>query len=75
MILDKFVKFFDLAKFLDLVIFVFLDLGKLNSKPSPIPSLTLAPITIEVDLSDNLVILNIEMSDAAILLKPWIKRQ
>lgn len=64
------VGFFDLAKFLDLVIFVFLDLGKLNSISLPTTSLTLVPIAIRADLSDDSVVFNIKVSNAAILLKP-----
>lgn len=68
-ILDKFVEFFDLAKFLDLIIFVFLDLGKLDINPLPTTLLILAPIAIGTDLSNNLIVFNIKLSDTAILLK------
>lgn len=63
------VELFDLAKFLDLIIFVFLDWSKLGSKSRLTIWLTLVPVAIVSHMSDNLVIFNIEESDAAILLK------
>lgn len=56
--------FFDLAKILDLVKFVFFDLYKLSSKPLSTIFITLAPITIKVDFDD----LNIEVRSMAIFL-------
>ena len=50
-----------------------------SSSPSPlIPDLTTSPLAFPTsgsDMSSDLVVFSIEMSEAAILLKPWINYQ
>lgn len=63
------IRFFDQTKILDLVKFVFLDLDKVDSKLLSTILLTLASISIGIDL----IVFNIEISDVNLLLKLWIK--
>ena len=71
--------FWDLADFCDLDVFWPFDLSDFLAISTPLPSTSSPPslssISSNVDLSGSAAVFSIEVSRAAILLKPWMNRQ